>query len=427
MQIFKKIKEKFWGWSGYFANKLSQDVLDTENEGWVQLDREARNWRQTYISEISLDEIREMSRYLDFLGCHYGGLIKTYVKYIAGKKILIEDKDNDEARQVKWDGWKKKIKWNKFSKELVRRFFRDGEIFIYIPTWKFIDPYCIRSEASNDNTSFGIEKDQYTQEVIAYSYLQPDNSFLIIPANDIIHVAYKDSDEKRGIPYFFATMAKIRDFDKWLKDRMLLNRIRASIAVIRKHNTSASEVKTFADARVTSSVSPKETNYGESIRKQIFEPGTIIDTNMNTEYQFLEPKINAEDVKADGRSIMLAVCAATGLPEYMVTGDASNANYSSTLVSESPAVREFQHWQSFFEDVFQEIWDCVQNQEIGLKVDSDCVVTFPDLISRDTEKEAKTNEILLANSVISLQEWRRREGVDNDKMEKEINGSLNEL
>ena len=43
----------------------------------------------------------------------------------------------------------------------------------------------------------------------------------------------------------------------------------------------------------------------------------------------------------------------TGLTEYIVRGDAENANYSSTMVSESPMVKMFQK--------YQDTWRYIQN------------------------------------------------------------------
>jgi hypothetical protein len=38
----------------------------------------------------------------------------------------------------------------------------------------------------------------------------------------------------------------------------------------------------------------------------------------------------------------------TGLPEFMITGDASNGNYASTMIAEGPGEREIEDWQDFF-------------------------------------------------------------------------------
>ena len=415
------LQEKFWPWANYSQTpRLSNQILDDESYGWYQLNRASREHKATYLSEISYEEVRDISRYLSLVDCHYIGLLRTYRKYIVGKTIKISPVEENEAQEKVWRKWTKQYKWKKWSKELIVRFFRDGEVFIYVPSWQFLDPNSIRNPGK---VSFGIEVEEFGG-VQAYYYLRENGQFEVMEPEQIIHVKSTCTEEKRGIPYFFAIMAKTQNYDKWLGDRLLLNRIRASIAIIRKHS-KGSQVSTFADSKVTSEVSPKETTYGESLRKKIFEPGTVIDVSPSVEYQFLEPKIRANDVSEDGRRVLLAVCAATGLPEYMVTGDASNSNYASTLVAEGPAVREFEDWRDFFEDTFQEIWDKVQEQEgQGVYVESDCVVHYSSLVARKRKEEAETNHILLEDGVISVSEVRRREGVDDKKMEEEIHGTF---
>ena len=69
----------------------------------------------------------------------------------------------------------------------------------------------------------------------------------------------------------------------------------------------------------------------------------------------------------DGRHILLNIAAGSGLAEYMVTGDASNANYSSSMVAESPAVKEFEDIQDESKDAYIEIWDRVMENGMRYK------------------------------------------------------------
>lgn len=419
----KKLLETWWYGSSYGGSNISNEITDDEVYGWKQLGREAKSWKERYINEITLEEIRDMSRYLYLTNAHYRGILRQYRKYIAGKPLKISGEQERENKI--WKVFQKRIKWRKFFKEAVLRFFRDGEVFLYIPTWQFLDPNNII--ASDPNISYGIETNpDNVEEVLAYWYRLGNKEEKRIEVEDILHIKESDSDEKRGIPYLLAIMAKTEAYDKWLGDRILLNRIRASIAIIRKHDSGPAKVKTFADSKATSSQSPKDTSYGESLRKQIFEPGTIIDCSKNTEYQYLEPKVQAKDVAEDGRHILLSFSAATGLPEFMVTGDASNSNYASTMVAEGPGIREFEDWQDFFSEIIQEIWAKVMEQN-GLNEGGEPQTTIPSLVTRNQLEEAKVNEILLNNGIISVDEWRRQLDVDTEKMEKEINGDLKRL
>ena len=414
---FKRILESWYPWSGYASRgRLSNEVLyDDESEGWIQIRRDAHVAKNEYINETTYDELREISRYLYLTNVHYRGILRTYRKYVAGKRYEIKG-ENDQQDEI-WKEFQKKVKWRRFFKEMVLRFFRDGEVFIHLPFWQFLDPEKVRNPGPGPD--FGIAWDENNQP--EYYTVMGETDYLKIPADEILHFSETDSDEKRGIPYLFPLMTKTRTYDKWLNDRVLLNRIRASIAIIRKHKTSSSNISTFADSKVTSGESPKTTRYGESVRKRIFEPGTIIDCSDKTDYQFLEPKIRAQDVAQDGRSLRLTFSAMTSLPEFMITGDASNSNYASTMVSEGPAIREFEDWQDFFIEVIEEIWDEVMAQARMQATDPQ--ITPPPLVARDREKDTKSNEILHEHGVISVEEWRRRESLDSDKMQEEINGA----
>src|SRR5207302_1611450 len=77
-----------------------------------------------------------------------------------------------------------------------------------------------------------------------------------------------------------------------------------------------------------------------------FRGGTIITAGPGVKYRIESPNINANDVKEDGRNIMLAMAAGMNMPEY-IFGDASNANYASTMIAESPFVKMIQFFQVF--------------------------------------------------------------------------------
>ncbi len=64
--------------------------------------------------------------------------------------------------------------------------------------------------------------------------------------------------------------------------------------------------------------------------------------------------------------LLLGVAAGVGLPEFMLTSDASNANYASTMVAEGPAVKLFQSEQQFFAREFTRLWRWVMEVAIEL-------------------------------------------------------------
>lgn len=410
-ETIKNVRE--WWSNRVYRGNINNTVLDDE-DGWIPLVTTAQSELQ--FDSMTIENIRMVSRYLYWLNPYYRGLVRTYVKYIAGRKFLItSDVDREKAA---WTAWDKKYRFRRMFRKMVRVFFRDGDEFIYYPSWKMIDADLIRGE---ENNGAGITTDQFGN--VLYYSLRSDAWSARLEPQDVQHIRDCDDNQLRGVPYLLPLMVKTDQLNKWLNDRILLNRIRSSIALLRKHTgASPTQVKNFADSKVTGTRSPKTTAYGETLRKKIFEPGSCVDAS-NTEYEFLSPNVDARDVSEDGRNIGLTFAAMTGLPEFIVRGDASNSNYASTMVSEGPAEKEIEDWQDFFEEEIRAIWREVMRQA-GIKDPSEPLINFPPIISRNKLEETQRNEVLLANGVISVEEWRRREQVDNELMNEEINGVL---
>ncbi len=83
------------------------------------------------------------------------------------------------------------------------------------------------------------------------------------------------------------------------------------------------------------------------------KPGTIIQHNENVEYKWSGPDVKAGDASEDGRQIRLSIAAGVGEPEYLLTSDASNSSYSSTLIAESPFTKQIDAFRFFFEQNFK--------------------------------------------------------------------------
>lgn len=357
------------------------------------------------ISQL-LANIRLLSYHLWQTNPYYKGIIRTYVKYV-GKTPVIESAS--KVANEKWKIFCSEYHFARKFKQWVRRFFRDGETFLHLPTMTFKNPNLIANTGITSAVN-GIEYDEFNNEV-AYYLRQDDNTFVRIDAKDMLHTDDTDDDEDRGIPYLIAIMERTKELDKWLDDRLLLNRVRAMIALIRKHPSNKQDIKTFADTKADTI-----TQDGKRVKK--IKPGQVIDTGLQTQYEYLSPNLQANDVSEDGRNVRLTFSAMTGLPEFMISGDASNSNYASTMVAEGPGEREFEDWQEFFREELIVVWQYVTGSgEIPN-------IRFAPVISRRTSSETERNKILFENGVISLCEWRRREGVDDQQMDEEINGQL---
>jgi hypothetical protein len=333
-----------------------------------------------------------------------------------------------------WMKFMKVNKWKKRRKEIVRRTYRDGETFLrFFPQGdtlitRFIDPDDVRD--TTNTHSWGIETDPNDVEnVKAYHVIEgASTESKSIPAEEIQHIKEKDtdSDVKRGEPFLLSVMKRVQQYDTWIQDRVTLNKVRASIALLRKWKGATPQgLKNFADSKATTTVTKTTRTGTVNERQRRMKPGTILDVPKDAEYEYLAPDVQAGDVRHDGRSILLSVAAGTGQPEYMVTGDASNANYSSTMVQESPAVREFEDGQEYFGEAEAEVWrrlrdylvneNFLPNRALMMEVE----VQAAQLIVRNRLNDVQADEILFLNKVISPQVWSGREGVSYDKVRKE--------
>lgn len=267
------------------------------------------------------------------------------------------------------------------------------------------------------------------QTVLGYLWApNPDDprSHEFVSSRDVIQTKLGvDSDMKRGRTLVEIILRRSKQYEQWLDSRIALNHVRSAVALIRK-------VKSGSPAQVSSIASAHDTERDttRSNRQKTLRSGSVLTPGPNIEYDFLSPNLQASDAQKDGRSILLTMSAATGMPEYIFTGDAANANFASTLVAESPGVREFQSWQDYFGPIFaamhrRALLDAARagaieglSEDMFRRGDVTLAVQFPPMIAREEKEHAEANEIRHRNAVLSKEGWARDEGIDYD-VEKE--------
>jgi len=117
-----------------------------------------------------------------------------------------------------------------------------------------------------------------------------------------------------------------------------------------------------------------------------------------------------------------AIASRLVMPEFMLTSDASNANYASTMVAEGPAVKMFQRLQQeTIEDDLE-----VMRRVLSAAADAghlprdvlglvELQAVPPSLAVRDRLKDAQADQILLRGGVMSAQTMALRHGLDPDR------------
>ena len=110
------------------------------------------------------------------------------------------------------------------------------------------------------------------------------------------------------------------------------------------------------------------------------------------------------------------------MPEFMLTSDASNANFASTMVAEGPAIKMFERLQA--DQASHDLavmWRAVEVAAAAGRLPAnvrqlvEIQVGRPSLHVRDALKEAEANRIAFEAGVLSPQTWSQRLGLDYEQ------------
>lgn len=389
-------------------------------------------------------DARAKARHLVENDPHSRNLLRLFEVYVTGPglKLVHEARDPNAGEDVEKTIARATRLWDEFLltnrnhytfQEHARRTWRDGECFLrkfsqrsWPPEIRFVDPETIG--ATNDEPdSQGILTDANDVETpLWYLRIDPISGDLVerVDAESILHTkAGTDSNQKRGATIFAPVIEHIERYQKWIDTELSARKLQASIVLWRKVTNPASAASFEGESSVESLTGTATSTNGNR-----FQPGSMLTTSPSTDLQFVQPDTNYADTVPLGRMLLLGIAAGAGLPEFMLTSDASNANYASTMVAEGPAVKMFQSEQHYFSQEFTRVWRWVMSNAIRageLPEDFfDHVMAkwcFAELVNRDRPRERMADVRLIEAQVLSRAEIARRDGADPDVMRKELN------
>jgi hypothetical protein len=123
----------------------------------------------------------------------------------------------------------------------------------------------------------------------------------------------------------------LRRYREWLEDRVRVNRYK---------NAFLWHVK--LEGAGPGDIEAKQGQYAQPP-----SPGSVIVTDETEEWSPVQPKIQAEDVKDDGKALRLMVAAGAGVPlHYLAEGETATRTTAREMVG--PTVRHYEHRQRFF-------------------------------------------------------------------------------
>jgi capsid protein len=343
----------------------------------------------------------------------------------------------DVAREVQrhLDEFVRANQWHKRQQEIMRRRDRDGEVFLRLFVGadgavrvRFVEPSQVSTPsrlAADPSATFGIQADAEDVETVHGYYVDGQ----LVDASLVQHrKANVDANVKRGLPLFYPVRKNLRRCEKLLRNMSVVAGIQSAIAIIRKHGAGTrSTVQQFVQGQADASVASPGT--GRTSHFQRYAPGTILDAFAGTEYQFPAASIDAARYVVVLQAELRAIAARLVMPEFMLTSDASNANYASTMVAEGPAVRMFERLQhEMIEDDLELLGRVVLAavnagrlpREALAEIDIEGVP--PSLAVRDRLKEAQADQILVRNQAMSPQTMAVRHGLDAEKEQRLLGG-----
>ena len=130
----------------------------------------------------------------------------------------------------------------------------------------------------------------------------------------------------------------LRRYREWLEDRVRVNRYK---------NAFLWHVK--LEGAGPGDVESKQGQYSKPP-----SPGSVIVTDETEEWTAVQPRIQAEDVKDDGKALRLMIAAGAGVPlHYLAEGETATRTTAREMVG--PTVRHYEHRQRFFCDLLVDV------------------------------------------------------------------------
>ncbi len=247
------------------------------------------------------------------------------------------------------DDWLERTRWGARQQENQLRADRDGEVLLrtfraedgYLRI-RYIEPANLRTpNGGRDHQAFGVETIPGDIESVVQYWVDGKP----VPACDVQHRKYNlDSSHRRGLPMFWPVRFNLQRARKILRNMSMATEIQNAIALIRKHQTAQQQaVRSFISAKGVGSVTDPVTQQQRTVLQ--YPPGSILDAPAGTEYTYPSGGIDPSKTVSALQAELRAVASRVVMPEFMLTSDASNANYSSTMVAEGPAVKKFERDQ----------------------------------------------------------------------------------
>jgi capsid protein len=393
--------------------------------------------KSPFVNELQLREIRDQCRILAVENEFAINGHENRISYLVGaghtyratpKKGRDAQPELPQLAQAVLDEFVACNQWHRRQQEIVRRYDRDGEVFLRFfvgeagdTRVRFVEPGQVATPpelAGDPAASFGIQTEIDDVETPLAYYIDG----AAVDACEIQHrKANVDNNVKRGLPLFYPVRKNLRRAEKLLRNMSVVAEIQSAIALIRKHRGGTrSGVQQFASAQTDVSVTQAASGQTTNFRR--FGPGTILDSHGGIEYDFPAAGLDAANYVTVLQAELRAIASRLVMPEFMLSSDASNANFASTMVAEGPALRMFARMQADLVNDDLQVMRRVLSAAVACgRLPSEALevveiqVGPPTLEVRDPLKEARAFRVEFESGILSPQTWSQRRGLDYDQ------------
>jgi hypothetical protein len=418
----------------------------------------APHWR----TEQELSEIRGICRFLATISETAIGIRDTRRNFVIGQGFEIavqprpQFKDDPEAVEIA----KRATAWLETQFELNRwlgdlefeafnTLIEDGEqIWIVEPhphderriSFRLEQPDFLTQPGNpahvGDQVGLGTELEWKYGIAAEWGRSYEPLAYYVQPYNDIEATVYMPSQVehiranvrrsiKRGVGDFYPVWQTLHKMEKLLSNTTHGAAVQAAIAYIREHaaGKSASAIETFANGRADSKSTYSTPSGARNLRTRKAMPGTVVDVQAGAKYHAGPLGTNQSSIYIEVIQQALRIVGLRWqMPEYMVSGDASNANYASTLVAESPFVKSCESYQYWLAQHYRRLFSKVIAMGIrrGLlpfprsAFDTLCNVSVEgqSVEARNRKDEHELHKSQHAAGLLSAESWAAAEGID---------------
>lgn len=348
------------------------------------------------------------------------------------------------------DQFRDEAQWPIQSREAFNRWRRDGEVFGRLgyggwgrlPWFRFVEPEQVGSPTGDSEGpgSFGVETERGdAAKKLAYHVWDMEGDGLEgdwIDAVKIVHLtANTDSCVKRGVPDYVPVHELLDGARKLLRNMLTTAIDQAAVTWIEKFPTATVEQvrglipqQTTAPGQTMSALAGNPPwawagnpwgVAGPHPGGNRFRPSTVIRTEGNRQYEPGPTSSGVPSYVQVEQAALRGCCVRWNLPEY-ASGDASNNNFASSLVSGSPFTvtvegSQFEWGSGFERPVALKVLDLACDAGLLTRAERarlDVETTEPAVVTpkpqEDTERRGQMNQA----GVLSVTTWQQQEGLD---------------